>query len=104
MGYILLTISLIFAVLGNTSVKLSQGFYKRMPSFGSFLFYGFCIYFLTLSVQHIEVSIAYAIWSGVTIAATTLIGILFFNESINKRKVSSVLLIIAGVLVLHLQS
>lgn len=104
MGYIFLTISLIFAVLGNTSVKLSQGFHKRMPSLGVFLFFGFCIYFLTLSVKDIEVSIAYGIWSGVSIASTTIIGILFFKESVNKRKIISILLIMVGVLVLHLYS
>ncbi|WP_158737870.1 multidrug efflux SMR transporter [Alteribacillus sp. YIM 98480] len=104
MGYIFLTISLILAVLGNTSVKLSQGFQRWLPSIGVFILYGFCIYFLTLSVQKIEISIAYAIWSGVTIAATTLIGIVFFNELANVRKISSVILIILGVLFLHFQS
>ncbi|KAB8135751.1 multidrug efflux SMR transporter [Gracilibacillus oryzae] len=104
MGYLFLTISLVFAVIGNMSVKLSQGFQRRLPSVGVFLFYGFCIYFLTLSIQHIEVSVAYAIWSGVTIMATTVIGILFFNEKINMRKLSSIVIILVGVLVLHLQS
>ncbi len=103
MGSIFLIISLLFAVAGNTSVKLSKGFHKRIPSIGSFLFYGICLYFLTLSVQFMDVSIAYAIWSGVTIASTTMFGVLFFNESCNKRKVISVILVIAGVLILKIQ-
>ena len=102
MGTAFLLISLVFAVAGNTSVKFSKGFQKRLPSIGSFLLYGICLYFLSLSVQYIDVSIAYAIWSGVTIASTTLIGILFFRESFSKGKVLSVGLIIVGVIVLKL--
>ncbi|MFD2705703.1 DMT family transporter [Salibacterium lacus] len=102
MGYVFLTLSLIFAVIGNVSVKLSDGFRRRLPSVLIFVFYIFCIYFLTLSVQNIEISTAYAIWSGVTIAATTLLGIVFFQESADKRKLSSIACIILGVLLLHI--
>ncbi|SFO96893.1 DMT family transporter [Salibacterium halotolerans] len=101
MGYTFLAVSLIFAVIGNISVKLSDGFRRRLPSAGVFLFYIFCIYFLTISVQKIEISTAYAIWSGMTIAATTLLGIVFFQESADKRKLSSIACIILGVLLLH---
>ncbi|WP_080848265.1 DMT family transporter [Cytobacillus gottheilii] len=104
MGYLFLLISLFFAVLGNLSVKLSQGFQRKWPSIAVFLFYSICLYFLSLSFEQIEMGVAYAIWSGVTIAATTIIGILFFNESASKRKITSVAIIIAGVLVLHLQN
>ncbi|MFD2630565.1 DMT family transporter [Oceanobacillus kapialis] len=85
-------------------MKLSSGFQRVLPSISVFLFYSICIYFLTLSVQRIEVSTAYAIWSGVTIVATTVIGILFFNEAANKRKLFSVAFVMFGVLILHLQS
>ena len=102
MGTLFLLISLLFAVAGNTSVKLSKGFQKRLASVTSFLLYGVCLYFLTLSVQYMDISIAYAIWSGVTIASTTLIGILFFQETKSKRKIASVVLIIVGVIIVKL--
>ncbi|WP_270181252.1 DMT family transporter [Alkalihalobacillus sp. CinArs1] len=95
-----LTISLICSVLGSISVKLSKGFKKHIPSVMSFLLFGFCIYFLTLAVQTIDVGIAYAVWSGVSIAGTTLAGILLFNEKANKRKFLSIAVIIAGVVIL----
>ena len=102
MGTLFLLISLLFAVAGNTSVKLSKGFQKRMASISSFILYGVCLYFLTLSVQYMDISIAYAIWSGVTIASTTLIGILFFHEMFSKGKVVSIVLIIVGVIAMKL--
>ncbi|MDX8342355.1 DMT family transporter [Rossellomorea sp. YZS02] len=102
MGTLFLLISLLFAVAGNTSVKLSKGFQKRMASIASFLLYGVCLYFLTLSVRYMAISIAYAIWSGVTIASTTLIGVLFFQEKISKGKIGSIVLIIVGVIIVKL--
>ena len=102
MGTLFLLISLLFAVAGNTSVKLSKGFQEWLASVSSFLLYGVCLYFLTLSVRYMDISIAYAIWSGVTIASTTLIGILFFQETISKGKIVSVVLIIMGVIIVKL--
>ncbi|MCA1011561.1 DMT family transporter [Halobacillus halophilus] len=98
MGYLIA--ALILAALGQVTVKLSLGFKRLLPSILSFALFGLCIYFLTLSVQYIEVGIAYAVWSGVSIAATTLLGILFFNEKITRRKLISTLLILVGVVIL----
>ncbi|WLR52044.1 SMR family transporter [Bacillus tianshenii] len=78
MSYFIL--ALLLASLGNISVKLSCGFQRILPSISVFVLFGCCIYFLTLSVQFIEIGVAYAVWSGVSIAATTVAGILFFSR------------------------
>jgi len=44
--------------------------------------------------------IVFAIWAGLTIVSTTLLGIYIFKESKNKRKIISVTLIIIGVIIL----
>ncbi|MBN9654082.1 multidrug efflux SMR transporter [Halobacillus sp. GSS1] len=98
MGYLIL--SLVFATIGNISVKLSSGFKRIIPSITAFVFIGACLYFLTLSVQTIEVGIAYAIWSGVSIMATTIFGILLFNEKASRRKFLFIILIILGVMII----
>ncbi|WP_018924614.1 DMT family transporter [Salsuginibacillus kocurii] len=100
MGTWFLVISLVFALFGNLMVKLSYGFTQRLPSISAFLLFGFCIYFLTRAVQFLEIGVAYAVWSGAMVAATTVIGIVFFSEKVDKRKVSSIGLIIVGVVLL----
>ncbi len=45
-------------------MKLSDGFTKIMPSVLLILFYICSLYFLTLTLKSLEVSIVYAIWSG----------------------------------------
>ncbi|WP_232324794.1 DMT family transporter [Halobacillus mangrovi] len=98
LGYLIL--SLLFATLGNICVKLSSGFRRFLPSTASFGFIGLCLYFLTLSVETLEIWIAYAVWSGVSIAATTLFGIFLFNEEASRKKFISIGLIIIGVIIL----
>lgn len=95
-----LTTSLICSTLGSICVKQSQGFQKRFYAVMSFVLFGFCIYFLTLAVETMDVGIAYALWSGVSIATTTISGILLFNEKASKRKFISIVVIIAGVVIL----
>lgn len=103
MGVMLLIISVVFSIIANIFVKLSRGFENKLSSILAFLFFGICIYFLTMSVQFIEVGVAYAIWSGVSIAAISIVGIIFFQESTDKIKLASIFIIMAGVLTLQLQ-
>lgn len=103
MGFLFLTISLVFSIISNVFVKLSHGFKNSGMSILAFSFFGICIYFLTMSVQFLEVGIAYAIWSGVSIMTVSIIGITFFQESKSKIKGMSIVITIAGVLILQLQ-
>jgi multidrug transporter EmrE-like cation transporter len=50
----------------------------------------------------LEISIAYAVWSGVGTAAIAIIGRAFFGEPLNAIKVISLLLIVAGVMGLNI--
>jgi multidrug transporter EmrE-like cation transporter len=81
MGYLLLFITVLLGVIGNINVKLSEGFTRKLPTVLVFVFYALCTYFLTLTVQYLEVGVVYAVWSGVGIAIVAIIGTFFFNES-----------------------
>ncbi|PFG12385.1 DMT family transporter [Bacillus sp. es.036] len=97
---IYLILALAFSIIGSIAVKRSVGFTKRMPGIAAFFLFGLCIYFLTLSVQSIEIGLAYAIWSGGSIAGTTIAGLLLFNEKATRRKFFSIALIMVGVMLL----
>ena len=51
---------------------------------------------------HLEVSIAYAVWSGIGTAAITVIGAIFFRESVHPVKIGGIALIVVGVAMLNL--
>jgi small multidrug resistance pump len=102
MSWVLLLFGIISEVIGTTSMKLSEGFTKLLPSISIFVFYGLSLTLVTLSLKHIDVSMAYAIWSGLRTAIITTIGILFFKESVSILKILSIAAIIAGVIGLHI--
>ncbi len=89
-------------IAGTTSMKLSLGFSRLTPSVLLFVFYLGSIISLTLALQKIEVSIAYAIWSGVGTAAIAVIGMLFFHEAVSTTKLVSIALIVVGVIGVNL--
>jgi len=100
--WIYLCLAILFEVTGTTTMKLSEGFTKVIPSVLLILFYICSLYFLTLTLKSIEVSIAYAIWSGMGIIIITLIGFMYFNESVSLLKIVAIALIIIGVVTLNI--
>src|SRR5207245_9624672 len=56
----------------------------------------------SLALRGIELSIAYAVWSGVGTAAVAAIGIVWFGESAGAWKLLCLALIVLGVAGLHL--
>lgn len=102
MGWIYLLSAIGFEIAGTTSMKLSEGFSRPMPSVLIFVFYGASFSLLAFALRHIELSLAYAVWSGLGTAAVAAIGIAWFGESFTTVKVVSLLLIVLGVVGLNL--
>ena len=100
--WLILAGAIALEVAGTTSMKLSEGFTRLAPSVLIFVFYGLSFVALTLSLKRIELSVAYAVWSGLGTALIALVGIVFFRESLTALKVASLLLIVAGVVGLNL--
>ncbi len=93
-----LLLAILLEVAGTTSMKLSEGFTKLGPSILIFAFYTLSFTFLTLSLKRLEVSLAYAIWSGLGTLLIVFVGVFFFHESMTLIKAFSLLLIILGVI------
>ena len=102
MGWILLTFAIVLEVAGTTNMKLSEGFSNLVPSVPVIFFYALSIIALTFAVNRLDVSVAYAVWSGVGTALVAMIGLWFFRESVTSVKVVALGLIIVGVVMLHL--
>jgi len=100
--WLYLATAIVLEVIGTTSMKLSAGFTKTIPSILMFVFYLASLAVLTLALKKIDVSVAYAVWAGLGTALIATIGIVYFHESATLLKTISILLIIAGVVGLHL--
>ncbi len=101
--WIYLLIAIITEVVGTTMMKVSQGLTRLVPSVLMFVLYGVSFVFMALALKKIEVSTAYAIWSGLGTALIAAIGIYWFQESVNLPKLAGLVLVIAGVVLLNLK-
>ena len=95
--------AILVEVAGTTSMKLSRGFTELLRSILIFVFYAVSFVSLTFAIKKIDMSVSYAIWSGIGTALIAIIGVYYFKESMTLLKVTSLILIIIGVIGLNLQ-
>lgn len=102
--FVLLLFAIFAEVFGSSMLKLSNGFKRIWPSIGVVIGMGTAFYFLSLSLKHLPLGTAYAIWSGVGTALTALVGVLVWKEKINSKKLIGLICIIGGVVLMKLSS
>ncbi|MEH7106418.1 DMT family transporter [Bacillus sp. JJ1764] len=100
-GYIALAISIIAEIFATTMLKASDGFTHIFPSIGVVVGYGLSFYSLSVCLKTIPLSLAYAIWSGIGTALTALIGVVVWGELFNTIKITGIIFIIGGVVLLN---
>lgn len=77
---------------------MARGFTQTVPSVLLFVFYALSLALMTVAVKRIDMSVAYAIGSGVGTAAIGLIGVFWFREALPGIQIGSIVLIVAGVI------
>ena len=97
-----------FAVLSEvtatTALKFSEGFTKVIPSLVVVVGYGLSFYLLSLSLKVIPIGTAYALWSGIGIVLTVIIGIILWREQMDWARGIGIMFIMIGILVINLFS
>ncbi len=100
--WILLFAAIVLEVGGITSMKLSRGFSEPMPSIAVPIFYVLSALAVILALKRLDLSVTYAIWSGVGTALAAMIGIAYFREPLTLFKMASLALVVIGVIGLSL--
>lgn len=99
-----LAAAIVAEVTASRALKAGAGFNRLGPSCVVTVGYASAFHFLSLTLRHLTVGIAYAIWSGVVTALITLIGVFTFRQKLNLAGLCGISLTIAGVLVPNLPS
>lgn len=102
--YVTLAAAILAEVVGTTALKLSEGFSNVVPAVVLVLGYGASFYCLSLALEELSIGLVYAVWSGVGIVGTALVGVAVFEERVDPAGVLGMGLIVAGVAVLALLS
>jgi len=97
MGWSYLLIAGIFEIAWAIGMKYTDSFSRFWPSVLVILAMLVSVYFLTLAVKTIPVGTAYAVWTGIGIAGTTIFGALLFQEPMDFLRLLFIFLILVSV-------
>lgn len=100
-SWISLFIAIIFGVFGTIALKLSHGFINLKYIYAVIVYYAISFIALTYAVEHMELSVVYAIWSGVGTLLVALVGVFYFKEPMTFKKALCLCLIALGVIGIH---
>ena len=100
-AYIFLGFAKVLEITGTSLVKDTAGFTRWLPSIICLITICFSYYLMSHVVGFIPVGITYATWSGLGIAAITIIGVFKYNQIPNIPTIIGLTLIIVGVVIIN---
>lgn len=103
-AYALLALAIISEVTGSTFLAKSDGFSKLIPTSITLVCFAIAFYLLSHVVKVIPLGMTYAIWSGVGIILTALIGMFVLNQSLDIPAMIGIGFIIVGVIIMNIFS
>ena len=96
-GWMYLALGIVTEIAGTFSMKLSNGMTRVIPSILFGFFFIIALYSINMAMKTIDMSVAYAIWSGVGIALLAILGVLFLDEPLSFPRLFLIGLIGIGV-------
>ena len=101
-AYIILIIAVALGTASNGFAKSAQGFTVLLPSIATAITIVGCMFALSLVMKVVPVGITYASFAGLCIIATSIVGVIKFNQIPDLYTFIGLGLIIAGVLIVNL--
>ncbi|WP_201716260.1 DMT family transporter [Rossellomorea arthrocnemi] len=104
MAWIFLLFAGLSEVVMVTFMKLSDGYKKLLPSIFSFAAGALSFYLLSLSLLDIPVSTGYGIWTGIGSAGAVIIGMFYFKERKDVKRLFFLCCIVGSIIGLKMVS
>ncbi len=101
MNWLYLAVAIVLEVVATSALKASDGFTRLRPSLLVVAGYGAAFYLLSITLRTMPVGVVYAVWSGVGVVLITLVGWLWFKQTLDWPALLGIALIAAGVIVLN---
>lgn len=102
MKWLKLLVASIFEVSWAVAMNFSDGFSKPIPSIITVVGYIASAVFLSMALKELPLGTAYAIWTGIGIVGTSVLGVLLFNETLTIPQVICITMIVIGIVGLKL--
>lgn len=104
MNWLILVLAGLFEVAWAIGLKYTDGFTRLWPTIGTVAAMVISMGLLGLAMKSLPVGTSYAIWVGIGMVGTAILGIVLFGESSSPMRLASLALIILGVIGLKLSA
>ena len=104
MSFVYLAIAVVAEVIATSALKASEEFTRLWPSVIVVVGYGVAFYLLSICLRTIPLGVTYAIWSGLGVLFTGIIGWVVYKEHLDAPALIGMGLIVAGVVVIRMFS
>lgn len=104
MAWVYLVIAGLLEIAWAISLKYTQGFTKLGPSIITVAFMVLSFSLLSISLRTLPVGTAYAVWTGIGVIGTAVLGIVLFREPASFARMICIGLIVVGVVGLRFVS
>ena len=97
MGWVFLTVGIIINVTSMVVIRYGQSLQKKSFTVLGYMIYLVSTFTITFSFQYLDISLAYAFWSGLGTMLALCSGVLLFKEKLSPCKLLFFSLLIIGV-------
>jgi quaternary ammonium compound-resistance protein SugE len=104
MAWLMLVVAGLFETAWALGLKLSNGFTRPVPAIFTLVALAISMVLLAQSLRWLPVGTAYAVWTGIGAAGTAILAMAFLGEPVSAPRILGIGLIIAGIVVLKIQS
>lgn len=104
MEWVWLALAGVFEIGWAVGLKYTQGFTRFWPSVLTLLAIAASMTLLALAVRTIPIGTGYAIWTGIGVIGTAVLGMVLFAEPVTAWRVLCLLMIVCGIVGLKLTS
>jgi quaternary ammonium compound-resistance protein SugE len=98
LAWVLLLAAGLLEIVWSISMKASHGYTKLPFTLLTLVAAALSFWLLGLSLRQLPVGTAYAVWTGIGAVGATILGIVFFGESLTIARVGCIALIVCGIL------
>ena len=91
-------------VVWASSMKLSHGFTRPIPSLITLATMAASFWLLAMAMRTIPLGTAYTVWTGIGSIGAFIVGVIMLAEPINATRIFAVALIVSSLILLKLSS
>ena len=104
MAWILLVFAGVFEMLGINLLNAYVHHRQKRDAIGLIFFFAVSFMALSTAMMYLPMSTAYAIWTGIGAVGGAILGMIFYNESKDIKRVVCILVILGSTIGLKLVS